>query len=902
MIFPCTAVLFSIVISLKSYEKGKLGMVPNKRNGASDTRQMKNIILSLCISLNRLRCSVVAALLLLNFLSAEAQSLDDRINYGVMNTSLDEGLLALEKQSGLRVSFAVQMVQKYQHITIEKRLRTVRQTLGLLLNNTDLRYQMNGKGILIVKAKYIRGKVIDDKHHPIAFANVVLLDRSDSSFVQGVTSGDDGTFVLVCHSGENCILRCSFVGYETIFLNGLTENMGDVVLHDDAVVLKEVVVASERPTYRLTSEGLTVDVKNSLLSKAGTADDVLSQLPGVGGKDGKFTVFGKGTPQIYLNGRLVRDNTELGRLNSQDLKEVVVVRNPGAQYDAEVNSVILVRTIKRQIDNWSISFKQEIEQAHYLSFLDQLSWNYRKSGLDVFGTLYADNSHSWQKEQFDRILSSPSIWKEHREATINRRSHTYYLTAGLNEQFNDSNSIGLEYSYTRVPYAKMDINSSYDISSSPQGDGHIDDVSSLENPASPTHSLSTYYTGKVGRLGISFNGDYLYKKSSRNQDVTETSASFGNMQMTTFATIKSRLWASKFILTYPLMNGMLTGGYEYTNTHRSNDFRNEENILASVYDEVKEHNFASFLTYQRRFGSLGAQAGVRYEHVVSDYYDDGIRSEEQSRKYDNLFPNFSLNYKIGKVQTQLSYSMKTRRPSYYQLASNYQFDDRFYYQQGDPMLRPTNYLDFDLNVSYSWVNFSASYVNYKHVIFTVDKLYEKNPDIIVETYKNVDRFRSCYAMLTLSPKVGIWNPVYTFWFTKQMYDASQVNLQDSFETPRYYCQLRNTFQLPSHWVAALNYVFYGHGHDSSICFQNQQQTDFSLSKSFLKDRLTFHLQVFDIFGTNRLKYTIYTEHLSHDITINADAQSLRFTVSYQFNNVRSKYKGTGAGDDEKRRL
>ncbi len=97
-------------------------------------------------------------------------------------------------------------------------------------------------------------------------------------------------------------------------------------------------------------------------------------------------------------------------------------------------------------------------------------------------------------------------------------------------------------------------------------------------------------------------------------------------------------------------------------------------------------------------------------------------------------------------------------------------------------------------------------------------------------------------------------------------------------------------------------MFYGHGHDSSICFQNQQQTDFSLSKSFLKDRLTFHLQVFDIFGTNRLKYTIYTEHLSHDITINADAQSLRFTVSYQFNNVRSKYKGTGAGDDEKRRL
>ena len=862
---------------------------------------MKKKNISLIVSSCELKYGLVATMLLLNSFFAVAQSLNDKIDYGINNSSLDEGLRRLEKQSGFRVSFAVQLVENYKGITIEKKVRTVKQTINQLLDNTDLRYKIDGANILIIKAKYIHGKVIDNKHKPIAFANVVLLEKNDSSFVRGMTSGEDGTFLIACHNDDDCILKCSFVGYETAFLNGISDNVGDVILHDDVVILKEVVVASERPTYKLTNEGLSVDIKNSLLSKAGTADDVLSQLPGVGGKDGKFTVFGKGVPQIYLNGRLLRDNSELDRLSSQDLKEIVIVRNPGAQYDAEVNSVILVRTIKKQIDNWSLSFRHRSEQAHYFSFFDQLSWNYRKKGLDIFGTLYAENNHSWQNSIYDRTVCTSCVWNAHNEGAVNIRNHEYNLMTGVNEQINDSNSLGIEYNFTLLPYSKTDIYSLYDISSNPEGDGHIDYINHLSRPSGPNHTVSTYYNGKIGNLGIDFNGDYLYKQDSRDQNVEEASTAFGNKQISTNEKTWSRLWASKLVLTYPLMGGTVMGGYEYTNTHRSNDFTNQENLLNAVSDEVKESNLAGFLSYQCKLWKVDAQAGLRYEHVVSDY-DDGIKNEEQSRTYDNFFPNFSLNYKLGKVQTQLSYSMKTRRPVYYQLTSNYQYDDRFYYQQGDPMLRPTNWLDLGLQVSYSWVNFSASYVNYKHVIFTVDKLYEKDKDIIVETYKNVDKFRSCYAMITLSPKISFWNPVYTFWFTKQFYDASQVGLQGNFQKPRFYCQLRNTFQLPNNFVAMLNYVIYGQGNDGSTYFKTQQEMDCSLSKSFFKDRLTLNLQAFDIFKTLNRRYNLYTEHLCYNIDTYSDTQSLRLTVSYKFNGVPSKYKGTGAGNDEKERL
>ncbi|MFR3187598.1 MAG: hypothetical protein ACLTOV_13870 [Phocaeicola sp.] len=45
-------------------------------------------------------------------------------------------------------------------------------------------------------------------------------------------------------------------------------------------------------------------------------------------------VFGAGTPEIYINGRKVRDKSELDQLASDNIKSVEVVNNPGSRYDA----------------------------------------------------------------------------------------------------------------------------------------------------------------------------------------------------------------------------------------------------------------------------------------------------------------------------------------------------------------------------------------------------------------------------------------------------------------------------------------------------------------------------------------------------------------------------------------
>jgi hypothetical protein len=45
-------------------------------------------------------------------------------------------------------------------------------------------------------AQTITGRVIDELSQPMAFANVMLLNGADSSFIKGAITRDDGTFVI----------------------------------------------------------------------------------------------------------------------------------------------------------------------------------------------------------------------------------------------------------------------------------------------------------------------------------------------------------------------------------------------------------------------------------------------------------------------------------------------------------------------------------------------------------------------------------------------------------------------------------------------------------------------------------------------------------------------------------
>lgn len=87
-----------------------------------------------------------------------------------------------------------------------------------------------------------------------------------------------------------------------------------------------------------------------------------------------------------------------------------------------------------------------------------------------------------------------------------------------------------------------------------------------------------------------------------------------------------------------------------------NNYRNIEGILEDDESRIRENSFALFAEYAFHIRQLQVRAGVRYEHLASDYFEEDKRIDEQSRTYNNVFPSISLSLPVGKAQLQLSYT------------------------------------------------------------------------------------------------------------------------------------------------------------------------------------------------------------------------------------------------------
>lgn len=76
----------------------------------------------------------------------------------------------------------------------------------------------------------------------------------------------------------------------------------------------------------------------------------------------------------------------------------------------------------------------------------------------------------------------------------------------------------------------------------------------------------------------------------------------------------------------------------------------------------------------------------------------------------------------------------------------------------------------------------------------------------------------------------------------------------------------------------------------------------SVQKSFLSDRLHLTLRGEDLFNWSKTKDTKYLSYLVSNRATNQYGRRVMFSISWNFNNFKTKFKGTGAGEDEKNRL
>ena len=845
---------------------------------------------------------ILMLVLVLAIAGAQAQ----KITRSFRNVSLSDVLKTIDKASDrYNINFMYDELEDFT-VTADVRDKSIPEAVREVVGFYPMQITQVGDIISVEcvqkeKNKFT-GRIVDEQGKAMEFANVALLSKTDSSFVNGGVSNADGRFVIPCFR-QDVIVRVTFVGYKTAYRAvAKIGDVGTIRMRPDAHQLANVEVKSVRPVHKLGKEGMITNVQGTSLSIAGTASDVLSLLPNVDGKDGTFSVFGKkGEPLIYINGRQMRSKNELAQIKSEDIKHVEVITNPGARYSAEVNSVIKITTVKKAGDGWSGNGYVYYKQATRETLYESAELNYRKGGLDLNAYLSHANAKMNQEQTTQTIIYNKV------EENINVNSMPYHIPNEVNAyisanyDFGKDNFAGIRYSLYGV-----ESDNGYEMDSEnifPDGThSMLNYNTNLHYPFATRHSVNAYYTGRIGKLGIDFNADYVSHKDRTTQlmQVSENGEKAETVNSDTRSS--SHMHASKLLLTYPLWKGELSAGYEYSDTRRTGKFDGTGGVESHTDDKINENTLSAFMDYNMQLGKWTASAGVRYEHTVSDYYDHGVLSDEQSRRYDNLFPNASISYNDNNMQILLGYSMRTQRPYYHNLSSNMQFDTRYLYEGGNPLLRPSKRHIVEAQAVYKWLSLYASFAKNIDDIQHYDFLYGE--EAIANSYTNMPHNENLNIQLSASRKFfNFWEPNWSIGVNKQFFDASQLGIEGvSMERPRWRLKLNNNFHLPWGINLGVNWRWWSKGHIDSELQYSSSQLDFSLYKAFLNNSLTVRINANDVLKDSWDKRNYQGHYMNYMIECYGDNRFVSVTVSYRFNTARSKYKGTGAGNAEKSRL
>ena len=754
-------------------------------------------------------------------------------------------------------------------------------------------------------AQSITGKIVDEQGNAIQFANVAMLQSKDSVFVKGVVSDENGSFILNTPH-QNGIIKVTCIGYRTVFLNVTDDNLGVIVLKEESMTLGDVIVKSSLPKSKLKNGAVITTVAGSILEKTGNIYNLLDRIPNVTTQNGKINIFGIGEPVIYINGKKVRDNTELDRLNPDEISTVEVKQNPGAQYASNVKAVIRINTKKRTKDGFGFetrTFGKNDENSRIGGY-EQLNINYQKKGLETFTVLKIKDAESSIKQDLVQNTYVDNVWHQRNDIKGSIRNRQLYCGLGVNYQISNNSFIGASFNFNRM-FNKAVSN----IATTIYKDYAFTEESASDIAKPGNMSLASsnvYYMGKIGIVDINFNTDWLWDKDFSKVNTLERYQEYGgdwqDKAVHTKTNTKNELFASKLTLTLPFWKGQLSFGGEYSNTNRNSSYDVQPMGLLDKQDNrIKEGMASVFCDYTRKFGQLRVLAGIRYENTDFNYYEEGKRIPEQSKRYGNLLPSLSLSLPVGKTQMQLSYGATIKRPSYYDMRSGIGYDNRYTYESGNPFLVSEISRNINYMVSYKWLMAEGIYTHVSDPIVMLTQSYKDNPNIALIQNVNWKPYNRIGASLSASPKFGIWHPSLRFHFFKQWFDM-ETHGGHGLDNPKITVRFDNTIDTKFCTISLLLTAQTKGDDETSYMYRNYFNSNLSIYKSFLKGKMVVFFYANDLLGTGNMHSKMYSgsmrEIIHHDYSIS----EYSLTIRYRFNVAKKKYKGTGAGQSQKSRM
>lgn len=752
-----------------------------------------------------------------------------------------------------------------------------------------------------IMAQNITGKVSDEKNIPLEFVNVVLLNTSDSTFIQGAISKSDGTFEFPNIGNKKYILKASSVGYITVFKYCNSDDVCKIMLSADAILLNETTITAQKQSFKSEQGAIVANVSNSILSRETSTTDVLRKIPGMMMQDDKPISFIGGEPLIYINGKKALDYSSVKSLPVKDIKTIKLITNPGARYDASTGAVLLITT-KKNLKGLSVQLDGDIRRNHFWSHNENLDLKYAFKKLTMFASLGYEDTRKKNIENAYIINHGENIYDNYLNTASKKSSDkTTDYSIGFNYQINDKHQIGIEYSgWTEKNNNLSSMNDSTLLNSVLYD--KVLSTSNIKDKKDLNH-VNAFYTGDFSkRLSFSLYADYLNNHSTRHQAVEENAETTGGTFVESNSKSDFDIYAAKGTFDYGLGNSQwLSIGGEYSKTNGTSSLKYTDGFYNSDY-KTEESKIAGFAEYSVNIKPLSINAGIRYEHVnreQTDYIDD---SKNISRNHSNLYPSLTISYASKIVRQSLSYRASVKRPSFSWLSTASTYVNRYQRQIGNPALQPQTSHVIQYSLMYKFLFAQASYTYNKDYIGLTLLQDAQDQAVTLSSWKNYDHEQVASLVLGARYKWNFYEPSLTIGMQKHFFKTEYLGENKSFNKPIAMINLNNGLHLPCGFFANIEYMFISSGNNLFMTIKPMHIFNVSVQKSFFKNRLAATFKATDLFAKNVTRVYGGIGNIHIDQYSNRDNRAVSLHITWRFNSNKKSYKGKNAAQEEMRRL
>lgn len=305
---------------------------------------------------------------------------------------------------------------------------------------------------------------------------------------------------------------------------------------------------------------------------------------------------------------------------------------------------------------------------------------------------------------------------------------------------------------------------------------------------------------------------------------------------------------------------------------------------------------AAYATYERRFGDLTVLAGLRAEDVQIDL-DQATQGRTDENDYRKLYPSLHLGWKLDEDQKlSASYSERVQRPNPLQFNSFAVLLDPLNLRSGNPALKPQQTQSYELGYERRGpATFQATLYYRRTDNGFADVVRDLGGGRFLTTSANITESRNAGLELSLNGKLGgklSYNLSTDLGWTQiEPQPLGSPNRREAF-TPSLNANL--SWQATPKDLIQLNAFVNAKQLTPQGYLEPSAALDFGYRRK-LDDRVSFILQVQDVFHSFRLKQVIDTPTLKAKTRNEFDTRQVRAGFIWTFGGGKARDPGFDFG-------